>query len=274
MKNPLLSDSIRIFRFAVVAIIFALLLTLSSALLANKFTITAVVHASGLALIYGALSLLLWVIVAEGNFKALTNYQRVVNQIALLLLFLVISSGGSYLLIELLFDKKEAMNQLPQIGFELMIGTLIYLFLLNYFEKVSMISTEESVEQPAANEETEQVNSPLPTSEIIDRISVKSGTKVHLIETHQLICLISDGDYVQLVTLDGKFLKEKTMKYFEEHLSPAMFVRVHRTCIINIKMISSIEQYQKQTQLITLKNGIKVKATPAGYKALRNALNL
>lgn len=274
MKNPLLSDSLRIIRFVVVAMFFATLLTLSVALFANVFMISDAVHTVVLSLIYGALSLLLWVIVSEGNFKALTLYQRLVNQMAMLLLFLVISSGGAFLFILLLFDKYSASLLIPQLGYELIIGALIYLFLLNYFEKVSMNTPEETTPNSLANLESESTKTLFPTSEPLEHISVKSGSKVHLIETEQLVCLISDGDYVQLITMEGKFMRENTMKFFEEHLSSEMFVRVHRSCIINIRMISSIEQYQKQGHLITLKNGLKVKATAAGYKTLRIALNL
>jgi hypothetical protein len=39
-------------------------------------------------------------------------------------------------------------------------------------------------------------------------------------------------------------------------------------------MISRIELYEKQNQQLTLKNGHQIKTSPAGYKALRMALNL
>jgi len=84
----------------------------------------------------------------------------------------------------------------------------------------------------------------------------------------------ADGDYVQIFTEQAKFLKEQTMKYFEEHLPDNQFVRVHRSVIVNVEMISRIELYEKQSQLLTLKTGQQIKASPAGYKALRAVLNL
>jgi len=39
-------------------------------------------------------------------------------------------------------------------------------------------------------------------------------------------------------------------------------------------MISRIELYEKQNQMITLKNGVQIKTSPTGYKTLRSVLNL
>ena len=111
-------------------------------------------------------------------------------------------------------------------------------------------------------------------SEIIERIAVKSGTKIHVVLVPEILYLQADGDYVQIYTAQGKYLKEQTMKYFEEHLPENQFVRVHRSVIVNVEMISRIELYEKQNQLLTLKNGQQIKTSPGGYKALRAVLNL
>ena len=72
----------------------------------------------------------------------------------------------------------------------------------------------------------------------------------------------------------GKYLKEKTMKYFEQHLDSNTFIRVHRSFIININEISRIELFEKESYIIKLKNGAQVKASSSGYKALKDALKL
>lgn len=52
------------------------------------------------------------------------------------------------------------------------------------------------------------------------------------------------------------------------------FVRVHRSHIVNVEKILRIELYEKQNQMLTLKNGDQIRASVSGYKALREALNL
>lgn len=56
--------------------------------------------------------------------------------------------------------------------------------------------------------------------ELLDRITVKDGSRIHIIRTDELIYLQACGDYVMLNTPSGEYLKEQTMKYFETHLSP------------------------------------------------------
>jgi DNA-binding LytR/AlgR family response regulator len=75
-----------------------------------------------------------------------------------------------------------------------------------------------------------------------------------------------------IIATDGKYLKEQTMKYFESHLPKSLFVRVHRSYIVNIEYISAIESYGKQNQQVLLKNGEWLKVSLAGYKALKLAL--
>lgn len=63
----------------------------------------------------------------------------------------------------------------------------------------------------------------------LDRITVKDGTKIHLIELADLLYIQSCGDYVTLITPEREYIKEQTMKYFETHLPGSDFVRIHRS---------------------------------------------
>lgn len=89
----------------------------------------------------------------------------------------------------------------------------------------------------------QQEESPI---EWIDRITVKDGSRIHLVKTDELIYIQACGDYVMLITPTGEYLKEQTMKYFETHLSPDTFVRVHRSTIVNVTQISRVELLEKK----------------------------
>ena len=109
---------------------------------------------------------------------------------------------------------------------------------------------------------------------ILQRVAVKSGVKIEVIPIHEIFHIDSDGDYVMIYSARGKFLKEKTMKYFEQHLDSSMFVRVHRSSIINLNEISRIELFEKDSYVVKLKNGDQVKTSTAGYRLLKDVLNL
>jgi two-component system LytT family response regulator len=110
--------------------------------------------------------------------------------------------------------------------------------------------------------------------EKIERIAVRSGSKIHVIPTEQMLYLESDGDYVKIHTREGNFLKEKTMRYFESSLNENKFVRIHRSYIVNIDMIQKVEYYDKESHVVVLKNNENLKVSSAGYKLLRKAINL
>jgi len=110
--------------------------------------------------------------------------------------------------------------------------------------------------------------------ELIKTISVKIGKRLYIIPVSEIVCIQAYGDYVNIKTLQGVYLKEQTLKYFNEHLPEEQFLRVHRSYIVNINAIETIERYGRDQYLLLLKNKEKIKATLEGYKMLKGKLNL
>jgi two-component system LytT family response regulator len=110
--------------------------------------------------------------------------------------------------------------------------------------------------------------------EMLYRIAVKTGTKVHLIPVEDIYSIEAEGDYVKIVTKDTFYLKEKTLKYFETHLEPEQFVRIHRSSIVNVVEIARIEYYDKETHIVFMKNNSKLRASTTGYKLLKSKLQI
>lgn len=117
----------------------------------------------------------------------------------------------------------------------------------------------------------QQAESPI---ELIDRITVKDGSKIHLVKSEELIYIQACRDYVMLLTSSGQYLKEQTMKYFETHLPPETFVRVHRSTIVNVTQISRVELFGKESYQLLLKNGVKLRVSLSGYRLLKERLGL
>lgn len=228
------------------------------------------------AAVFGLINVLLWSVIRYGNFAVLTNFQRLINYFALGVLTLIVWLGIGFGSFYIIFGDIYNSVLLPFIPVRGMIGILVYILIIQHY-KSALEKSDCQEDQPALMQESqEEVMMPSKPSdiEILERIAVKSGSKIHVVLVPEIIFLQADGDYVQIFTATGKYLKEQTMKYFEEHLPENQFVRVHRSVIVNVEMISRIELYEKQNQLLTLKNGQQIKTSPAGYKALRAALNL
>ncbi len=108
--------------------------------------------------------------------------------------------------------------------------------------------------------------------QILDRVVVKTGNKIKIINTNQIHYLQAEDDYVCIITEEGKHLKQTTMKYYEEHLSAAEFVRIHRSYLVNVTQILQVEPMEKTSHVAKLKNGDKVPVSKSGYQKLKEVL--
>ncbi len=105
------------------------------------------------------------------------------------------------------------------------------------------------------------------------QISVKDGNRIDIIKFEDILTIQANGDYSIITTESGKFVKEQTMKSFEQIL-PNNFVRVHRSYIINSQFITRAELFGKESYNIYIKNGDCIRASLAGYKLLKDRLFL
>lgn len=221
-------------------------------------------------LLAGVLAYLLWFVVFFAERSGEQPLQRLLNHSAMLVLLLLVWAGGGYLL-ELLFFPGSAAALSKALPLKVVFGLLLFLNVIKLYQDWKR--TKELMEEEMPSEEVSTVV-PASAPGLLETISVKTGQKIHLIAVTDILFLQAEGDYVLIHTAEGKFLKEQTMKYFEENLSAEHFVRIHRSCIVHAECISKIELYEKQNYRITLKTGQQLKASAAGYKLLKAALRL
>jgi two-component system, LytTR family, response regulator len=109
---------------------------------------------------------------------------------------------------------------------------------------------------------------------LINRIIVKSGSKIHIIPVESVYYIESQDDFVMIYCKEGHFMKQKTMKFFETHLDNQQFVRIHRSYLLNLTQISEIQQYEKESWMVLTKQGAKIKVSKAGYINLKEKLKI
>jgi hypothetical protein len=273
MNHPFLGNNLKTAQYILIWMVYAILQTYVFGVLVHVpfwFLLTdGIIHAT----IFGGIGIFLWSVVKFGNFSALTLYQRMVNNIALALLCISVWLSAGYGMFYLIFGNDQVTQLLQLLPVRALIGLLIYMLIMQRFRyEMIRVDQNKNIDSVASSEEI--ITKQDLQTEMLERIAVKSGTKIHVVLIPEILFLQADGDYVQIVTTKGKYLKEQTMKFFEEHLPENQFVRVHRSVIVNVEMISRIELYEKQAQLLTLKDGQQIKTSPGGYKALRSVLNL
>lgn len=215
------------------------------------------------------------------NYVKLDFRQRLINSLALAIISVSVWVLITYSSSVILFGieaRDEIIKLLPVTA---LIGSLLYLIellIINY--RTLKLSIEYGNEAELETEKTDKPNavaveeSNEKENGYLERIALKTGQKIHVILIPDIVYIQSDGDYVQLITENGKYIKEETMKYFEANLHPQKFVRIHRSYIVNVEKIARIELFEKNSQMLMLKNGHQIKASTTGYKILREVLNL
>jgi len=110
------------------------------------------------------------------------------------------------------------------------------------------------------------------TTEYLERIVVKDGSRIHIIPVDTISYIEAQDDYVMIHSSEGSLLKQKTMKYFEEHLPPDDFLRIHRSYIAAIPHIKKIELVEKESYRLILDDGTKLPVSRSGYERLKSLL--
>jgi two-component system LytT family response regulator len=111
------------------------------------------------------------------------------------------------------------------------------------------------------------VDAPTPSTRFVAR----RGQKHYFVRVADIDWIEAEGNYVRLVTGELTHLVRDTMKSVESRLDPAQFVRVHRSAIVAIDRIRSIESREHGDYVITMANGAKLE-TSRGYSEQVRAL--
>ncbi len=186
-------------------------------------------------------------------------------QVSVALLIQLICLAVAYSLLAL-FRMENTEAFVRSLPLRFIFGLLCWIILIQWYRQLT--ETDDMEHEPV-----ESLPQPIQ-DETIDRVSVKDGARIHIVHIHELLYLQACGDYVTLITADGQYVKEQTMKYFESHLPSTVFVRIHRSFIVNTNFIRRVELFGKESYQIKLTNGVSLRASNTGYKLLKDRLNL
>jgi two-component system, LytTR family, response regulator len=93
-----------------------------------------------------------------------------------------------------------------------------------------------------------------------DKITIREGKIIHLIDINQIIMIEGQSNYSAIYFQDKCILLSKTLKYWQDKLIDTPLIRIHKTYIINPKHINSVDTNQR---VATLSNGHQVRISRA-----------
>ena len=92
------------------------------------------------------------------------------------------------------------------------------------------------------------------------RLAVRSGGKVMLVDVEDIDWMEANENYVQLHTARASPLLHVTMQALEKSLDPEVFVRVHRSIMVNIRRIKELQPVSHGEYVITLHSGVRLQS--------------
>jgi two-component system LytT family response regulator len=103
---------------------------------------------------------------------------------------------------------------------------------------------------------------PVQKLSIDDSIFLNLGEHSHFLQINQVSHICASGDYSEVFTISSDsvervLLVEKSLKEWEVRLPEKSFVRIHRSTIINISQIDSMQTLPNRTMEVCLKNSTR-----------------
>ncbi len=104
------------------------------------------------------------------------------------------------------------------------------------------------------------------------RFAVRTGSTLYFVRVDDIDWIDAAANYVQLHVAGKLHLVRETLKSLEAQLNPDVFVRVHRSVIINIDRVASIEPYAHGEYIIRMNDGARLTTSRSYSDRLRTFL--
>lgn len=108
----------------------------------------------------------------------------------------------------------------------------------------------------------------------LKRIVVKEQTEVHVLDVNMINYIEADDDFVKIFYNKSVYIKSERLYRLEELLDPSVFIRIHRSFLLNINFLHKIEPYTKESKVARLKNNKELPISRQGYLKLKEQLSI
>lgn len=96
-------------------------------------------------------------------------------------------------------------------------------------------------------------------SAFIDRLVIKESGRIYFVKTSEIDWIEASGSYVTLHCGKQKHLLHQTLTAIENQLDETVFVRIHRSAIVNIERIKELKPHFNGEYFVLLTSGSQLK---------------
>lgn len=115
---------------------------------------------------------------------------------------------------------------------------------------------------------------PLATSPYLKRIAVEMRGQMRVVPVERIDYILASGPYAELHVGEEKYLVSEQMQTLEERLHPEQFFRIHRSTIVQLNRIETLQVSAGGDYAAHLTDGHRLKVSRRRWDALVERLGL
>ncbi len=106
------------------------------------------------------------------------------------------------------------------------------------------------------------------------RIGVRNGARVVVLDVEAIDWVEASGDYARIHAGEQRHLVLQRMHALERLLEAGMFVRIHRSIIVNLKRVRELHREPDGGGTVVLGTGVRLRVARGRWDALQQALEM
>lgn len=113
-----------------------------------------------------------------------------------------------------------------------------------------------------------------PAMKTVDRVAVRNNGRVVFLKVSDIDWIEASDNYVCLHAGKDTHVVRETMSELERRLDPALFIRVHRSAIVNLDRVKELQPWFRGDYRVVLNDGTELTLTKTHREKLESQLLL
>ena len=115
-------------------------------------------------------------------------------------------------------------------------------------------------------------SSPAEPAPYTTRLLIRSRGRILFIWVSEILWIGAEENYVRINTGRESHLLRETISSLEQKLDPEMFLRIHRSSIVNLRFVREVRARSRRESVVILANGREITMSRGRYSQLRASL--
>jgi len=105
--------------------------------------------------------------------------------------------------------------------------------------------------------------------EYLARVALRAGGRISFVNVEDILYVQAAENYVQLHLKSARHLLHVPIATFERSLDPRMFLRIHRSVIVNVKYIHELETGPHGEFIVILRGGVRLQSSRSHHEKIK-----